>query len=124
MLQAVLRTEEVRDAGRRHVPVVPRPAAGVDAGDEDLLQSSNEAVLDCAARAELAAERERIIAAAPPGTAVPTVDMGHTPVVADFVEAIREGRPPLVDGAEGRRAVALITALYESSLNDSQPVTL
>ena len=56
MLQAMLRTEEVCDAGRRHVPVVPRPAAGVDAGDEDLLQSANEAVLDCAARAELAAE--------------------------------------------------------------------
>ena len=74
--------------------------------------------------AELAAERERIIAAAPPGTAVPTVDMGHTPVVADFAEAIRTGRKPLVDGSEGRRSVALITALYESSRNGSQPVQI
>ena len=90
------------------------PTPGEEALKENLMQVS----------AELAAERERIIAAAPPGTAVPTVDMGHTPVVADFVEAIREGRPPLVDGAEGRRAVALITALYESSRNDSQPVAL
>ena len=72
--------------------------------------------------AELAAARERIIAAAPPGTAVPTVDMGHTPVIADFAEAIRTGRKPLVDGPEGRRAVALITALYASSRNGSQPI--
>ena len=90
------------------------PTPEEEATKEELLQVS----------AELAAERERIIAAAPPGTAVPTVDMGHTPVVVDFVEAIREGRPPLVDGAEGRRAVALITALYESSRNDSQSVAL
>ena len=74
--------------------------------------------------AELAAKREAIIAAAPPGTAVPTVDMGHTPVVADFAEAIRTGRNPLVDGPEGRRSVALITALYESSRKGSQPVKL
>ena len=90
------------------------PTPGEEALKEDLMQVS----------AELAAARARIIAAAPPGTAVPTGDMGHTPVVADFVEAIREGRPPLVDGAEGRRAVALITALYESSRNNSQPVAL
>ncbi len=90
------------------------PTPEEEATKEELLQVS----------AELAAERERIIAAAPPGTAVPTVDMGHTPVVVDFVEAIREGRPPLVDGSEGRRAVALITALYESSRNNSQPVAL
>ena len=50
--------------------------------------------------------------------------MGHTPVVVDFAEAIRTGRKPLVDGAEGRRSVALITALYESSRNDSQPVKI
>ena len=90
------------------------PAPEEETAKEELLQVS----------AELAAKRKRIIASAPPGAAVPTVDMGHTPVVVDFVEAIRDSRPPLVDGAESRRAVALITALYESSRNDSQPVAL
>ncbi|MEE3257895.1 MAG: Gfo/Idh/MocA family oxidoreductase [Candidatus Latescibacterota bacterium] len=90
----------------------PTPAEA--AAKEELLKTS----------AAIATERERIIAAAPPGTAVPTVDMGHTPVVVDFAEAIRTGHKPLVDGAEGRRSVALITALYESSRNDSQPVKI
>ena len=74
--------------------------------------------------AELAAQREAIIAAAPPGTAVPTVDMGHTPVIADFAEAIRTGRKPLVDGLQARRSVALITALYESSHHGSRPTKI
>ncbi len=30
------------------------------------------------------------------------------------LEAIREDRAPLVDGAEGRRSVALIEAIYRS----------
>jgi UDP-N-acetyl-2-amino-2-deoxyglucuronate dehydrogenase len=59
-----------------------------------------------------------------PGTAVPGVDMGHAPVLADFVGAIRECRPPLVDGPEARRAVALIAAIYESGRNGSRPVRL
>ena len=49
---------------------------------------------------------------------------GGDPVVVDFVAAIRDGRKPLVDGVEGRRAVALITAIYESSRSGSQPVQI
>jgi predicted dehydrogenase len=41
--------------------------------------------------------------------------VGHARQLADFVQAIREGRPPAVDGREGRKAVALIQALYESA---------
>src|SRR5574338_1140676 len=33
---------------------------------------------------------------------------GHRRQLADFVEAIRDNRPPAVDGREGRRAVAVI----------------
>lgn len=40
---------------------------------------------------------------------------GHVAQIADFVSAIREGRPPAVDGQEGRRAVALVTAIYEAA---------
>jgi predicted dehydrogenase len=40
---------------------------------------------------------------------------GHARQLTDFVNAIREGRKPLVDGREGRKAVAIIEAIYESA---------
>ena len=40
---------------------------------------------------------------------------GHRRQLADFVEAIRANRPPAVDGREGRKAVQLICAIYESN---------
>ena len=40
---------------------------------------------------------------------------GHRRQLADFVEAIHKSRAPLVDGREGRKAVALIRAIYESN---------
>jgi predicted dehydrogenase len=39
---------------------------------------------------------------------------GHRRQLADFVQAIREDRPPAVDGREGRKAVRLICGVYES----------
>lgn len=59
-----------------------------------------------------------------PGTAIHSLDMGHTPVIADFVEAIRTGREPFVSVGEARNAVELITAIYESGQNGSKPVRL
>jgi UDP-N-acetyl-2-amino-2-deoxyglucuronate dehydrogenase len=58
------------------------------------------------------------------GTAVPSIDMGHTPVVQDFVNAIREGGMPFVDGREARKSVELITAIYESGRKGGAPVRL
>jgi predicted dehydrogenase len=75
-----------------------------------------------AMRAELEekeAQEQRQVAA---GTPIPHVDMGHGPVFADFVEAIRQGRAPAVDGAEARRAVAVVNAIYESGRRNSAPV--
>src|SRR5438445_8918381 len=40
---------------------------------------------------------------------------GHARQLADFVRAIRTGGRPLVDGKEGRKAVAIIEAIYESA---------
>jgi predicted dehydrogenase len=40
---------------------------------------------------------------------------GHRRQLADFAEAIQTGRPPRIDGAEGRHAVALIEAIYASA---------
>jgi len=39
----------------------------------------------------------------------------HAENIRDFVAAVREGRPPLVDGVEARKAVVLIDALYRSA---------
>jgi UDP-N-acetyl-2-amino-2-deoxyglucuronate dehydrogenase len=40
---------------------------------------------------------------------------GHARQLGDFVQAIETGRPPLVDGREGRRAVEIILAIYRSA---------
>ena len=48
---------------------------------------------------------------------------GHTPLYADVLAAIQEGRPPLVDGEAGRRALELVLAIYKSS-KEGKPVTL
>ena len=40
---------------------------------------------------------------------------GHTMVFEDFAGAILDGRSPSVDGAEGRRSVEVIQAIYESA---------
>ncbi len=40
---------------------------------------------------------------------------GHRRQLADFLQAIRTGGKPLVDGQEGRKAVAIIQAIYQSA---------
>jgi predicted dehydrogenase len=41
--------------------------------------------------------------------------VGHARQLADFVRAIQSNSAPLVDGREGRRAVAVIEAIYQSA---------
>jgi len=48
---------------------------------------------------------------------------GHQVLVRDLALAIREGRPPRIPGAEARRAVQLVLAIYESA-RTGQPVRL
>ena len=67
-----------------------------------------------------AAEKKKVT----PGTAVPSLDMGHAPVIEDFVEAVRTRREPWVPGKEARRSVDLICAIYESGRQDGKPVRL
>jgi len=40
---------------------------------------------------------------------------GHRRLLLDFIEAIEKGRQPLVDGVEGRNAVALVRAIYQAA---------
>ena len=44
---------------------------------------------------------------------------GHRLLIADLAEAIRTGRPPLIDSREARNAVAIIEAIYLSSKRGS-----
>lgn len=54
------------------------------------------------------------------GSADPTAisHQNHKTVIADMVGAIKEMRAPMVEGPEARKAVAVITAIYESSENE------
>ena len=47
----------------------------------------------------------------------------HVAAYQDFVAAIREKRPPLVDGREGRRSIELIQAVYRSG-REQAPIRL
>jgi UDP-N-acetyl-2-amino-2-deoxyglucuronate dehydrogenase len=40
---------------------------------------------------------------------------GHIAIVRDFVQAVREGRAPEIDGAEGRRSLDTVLAIYEAA---------
>src|SRR5262249_32886328 len=40
---------------------------------------------------------------------------GHSAAVRDLIEAIRTGRPPSIDGAEGRRGLAAVLAIYQAA---------
>ena len=40
---------------------------------------------------------------------------GHIRLLRDMIGAVREGRPPLVDGAEGRRSLAAVLAIYRAA---------
>lgn len=54
----------------------------------------------------------------------PTVyGYGHTPLYADMIEAVLHHRPCLVNGKEGRRALELVLAVYQSAAT-GQPVKL
>jgi predicted dehydrogenase len=47
---------------------------------------------------------------------------GHKAVIEDFLRAIKDGSEPRCNGAEGRRSVALVEALYQSA-RTGEPAT-
>jgi len=44
--------------------------------------------------------------------------IGHARQLTDFAQSIKAGRPPLVDGREGRKAVEIILAIYQSAATE------
>ncbi len=59
------------------------------------------------------------------GAADPTAigHHGHTAQFKDVLDAIKKNRSPLIDGAEGRRSVEIILAIYKSA-ETGKPVSL
>lgn len=54
----------------------------------------------------------------------PTVyGFGHTPLYQDFLDALDQGRDPLVTGAAGKKALEIILAIYKS-MKEKKPVDL
>ena len=47
----------------------------------------------------------------------------HQRIIEDFVDAVGRGRPPVCDGREGRRSVAVVEAVYRSA-REKQVVSL
>jgi predicted dehydrogenase len=57
---------------------------------------------------------EKLNALADAHTALPHT--GHPAQIGDFLAAVRDGRPPAIDGTDGRNAIELVTAIYESAI--------
>ncbi len=49
---------------------------------------------------------------------------GHRRNIEDFVKAIQQNRSPLVDGAEGRKSVQLIEAIYKSASQGGKTISI
>ncbi|MFD4672521.1 Gfo/Idh/MocA family protein [Lentzea sp. NPDC058450] len=52
-----------------------------------------------------------------------SLDVAHLAQYTDFLEAVQDGRPPLVTTADARRALAVVLAVYESARTGT-PVAL
>lgn len=68
-------------------------------------------------------EREADILSANQPDPLSVYGTSHPHVFADFAAAIQENREPFVNGEEGRRALAVVLAVYESA-RTGQPVKL
>ena len=49
-------------------------------------------------------------------TRAPLAHTGHDGQIDDVIRAVLDGRPPLIDGEQGRAAVELVTAIYEAGI--------
>ena len=75
-------------------------------------------------QAEQVMKRYGASSAAPGAGADPgSLSMAHRDQIKDFIEAVREGRDPSVNIEEGRKPLAIITAIYESA-RTGEPVRI
>jgi predicted dehydrogenase len=66
--------------------------------------------------------REEVNANTSSTSAVVSDIRGHRRVIADFIAAVADDRPPLCDGRDGRRSVALVEAFYRSAQSGASAV--
>jgi UDP-N-acetyl-2-amino-2-deoxyglucuronate dehydrogenase len=74
--------------------------------------------------ADLRAPRPGLVAsdATPHGASSPTLAsaLPHRRLIEDFARSIRDGSPPVCDGREGRRSLALVEAVYAAARSDQR----
>jgi predicted dehydrogenase len=86
-----------------------RGSAVVEQDDLSVWRFAEETPVDDAIRARFARSAGGSGGASDPKA---IAHEGHARQLRDFVAAVREGRRPAVDGREGRKAVALVEAVY------------
>lgn len=88
-------------------------SAVIEDGEIRFWQFQKELAEDAAIQAALNKESDLGSGAGDPLAALK--HEGHRRQIEDFAQALLEGRKPRIDGSEGRRAVALIEAIYRSA---------
>lgn len=71
--------------------------------------------------ADVVARIEELVAAR-----TPLAHLGHEGQIGDLLDAIRDGRPPIAGGLDGRNAVEVVTAIYKADFERrfvSLPIT-
>jgi predicted dehydrogenase len=60
----------------------------------------------------------------PEASSLGELDTAHRAQYLDFIAAVRDNRPPRITTGDGRRALALVLAIYESARTLGRPVSL
>lgn len=94
-------------------------------GSEGTIILEHDRIISADLRTPVADVVRPVAASGNPSANSPIVSdvSGHRRLLADFLRAIASDGTPVCDGVEGRRSVALVEAIYESS-RTGQPVTL
>ena len=104
-------------ATRLHAIEVEDTAAALlefDSGALGVFEGTTAAAPGFPRRLEIAGSAGRAVYEDPPRPATVADPLPHRRVFEDFIEAVRDGRPPMCDARDGRRSVALIDAICRS----------
>jgi predicted dehydrogenase len=94
--------------------------AGTAVVDEEVLQFLHTRDAESPGRPDKRNQAER--AAVPAGPS--SVEAAHAAQYVDFIDAVEQGRPPLITTTDGRRVLALILAAYESACHNGRSVDI